>query len=130
MLSETKKLRVNIDDFTMKCLIGKGFFGEVHLATENVTRDVYAIKKIPKASFAQAKEERNIMAVSRSDWIPALQYAFQVSIFLRYLYTTSKLFFNESPKVVSIRDRLNELFEIVLWPYIKCFCNIVFFFAL
>lgn len=79
VVNETKKLRVNIGDFRIKCLIGKGFFGEVHLATENITRDVYAIKKIPKASFAQAKEERNIMAISRSDWIPALQYAFQVS---------------------------------------------------
>ncbi|XP_031624942.1 uncharacterized protein LOC116341786 [Contarinia nasturtii] len=76
-VSETKKQRVNINDFKIKDLIGKGFFGEVHLAIENITRDVYAIKKIPKSSFAQSKEERNIMAISRSDWIPKLQYAFQ-----------------------------------------------------
>lgn len=79
IVSETKKQRVNIDDFNIKSLIGKGFFGDVHLAVEKVTRDVYAIKKIPKSSFAQSKEERNIMATSRSDWIPKLQYAFQVS---------------------------------------------------
>lgn len=78
-MDDVKKLRVNIDDFTTKTLIGKGFFGEVHLAVENVTRDVYAIKKIPKATFAQSKEERNILAFGRSDWIPTLQYAFQVS---------------------------------------------------
>lgn len=77
-MHETKKLRVNINDFRIKDLIGKGHYGEVHLAIENVTNDVYAIKKIPKISYAQSKE-RNIMAISQSDWIPALQYAFQVS---------------------------------------------------
>lgn len=71
-------MRVKVEDFTIKSLIGKGYFGEVHLAIENVTRDVYAIKKIPKTTFAQSKEERNVMAISRSEWIPTLQYAFQV----------------------------------------------------
>lgn len=79
-MGETKKLRANINDFDIKELIGKGFFGEVHLAIEKVTQDIYAIKKVPKISFAQSKEERNILAVSHSDWIPKLQYAFQVSI--------------------------------------------------
>lgn len=78
LITETKKLRVNINDFTLKSLIGKGYFGEVHLAVENVTKDVYAIKKMPKASFMHAKEERNVMVVSDSEWIPTLQYAFQV----------------------------------------------------
>lgn len=80
VIAETKKLRVNINDFSVKCLIGKGYFGEVHLAIENVTKDVYAIKKMPKSSFVHAKEERNIMVTSDSEWIPALQYAFQVSL--------------------------------------------------
>lgn len=79
VVAEAKKLRVNIADFTVKSLIGKGYFGEVHLAIENVTKDVYAVKKMPKASFVHAKEERNIMVISDSEWIPALQYAFQVS---------------------------------------------------
>lgn len=70
-MGEVKKMRVKVEDFTIKSLIGKGYFGEVHLAIENVTRDVYAIK--------QPKEERNVMAISRSEWIPTLQYAFQVN---------------------------------------------------
>lgn len=74
-----KKLRVNIDDFIVKKLIGKGYFGEVHLVVENITHDVYALKKIPKLNFTQSKEERNILAISRSEWTPTLQYAFQVS---------------------------------------------------
>lgn len=77
-VQETKRLRVNINDFQIKDLIGKGYYGDVHLAIENVTHDRYAIKKIPKISFAQSNE-RNIMAISRSDWITSLQYAFQVS---------------------------------------------------
>lgn len=79
--TEMKKLRVNINDFTLKTLIGKGYFGDVFLAIENITRDVYAIKKMPKASFIHSKEERNIMVVSNSVWIPSLQYAFQVNHF-------------------------------------------------
>lgn len=78
-LDDVKKLRVNIDDFTVKKLISKGYFGEVHLVVENITHDVYALKRIPKINFRQSKEERNILAISRSDWIPTLQYAFQVS---------------------------------------------------
>lgn len=74
-----KKLRVNNDDFIVKKLISKGYFGEVHLVVEKVTRDVYALKRIPKINFKQSKEERNILAICRSDWIPTLQYAFQVS---------------------------------------------------
>lgn len=90
-LNSVRKLRVNIEDFTLKNLIGKGYFGEVHLAFENVTRDVYAIKKIPKTSFVHSKEERNILAINRCDWIPTLQYAFQVSLFLFFfLYLFAK----------------------------------------
>lgn len=81
VFSEMKKLRVNISDFTLKTLIGKGYFGDVYLATENVTKDVYAIKRMPKSSFVHSKEERNIMVVSNSVWIPSLQYAFQVREF-------------------------------------------------
>lgn len=78
-VSEIKGLRANINDFTIKDLIGRGHFGEVFLAKEKITNDAYAIKKMPKSTFAQSKEERNILAISHSDWIPSLQYAFQVS---------------------------------------------------
>lgn len=79
-MNQTKKLRVNINDFTIKDLIGKGYFGEVYLAVEHVTHDVYAIKKMPKTSFAQSKEERNILANNKTEWLPSLYYAFQVSV--------------------------------------------------
>lgn len=83
IVNQTKKLRVNINDFNIKDLIGNGYFGEVYLAVENVTHDVYAIKKMPKTSYAQSKEERNIMAINKSEWLPSLYYAFQVSVVKR-----------------------------------------------
>lgn len=64
----------------MKDLIGKGYFGVVHLAAEKATGDIYAIKTIrksPMTSSLQVKEERDIMASRSSEWITALQYAFQ-----------------------------------------------------
>lgn len=73
---------MNINDFSVKSLIGKGFFGDVYLATERTTNDVYAMKKILKNSAittAQLKEERDIMATTTSEWITSLQYAFQVN---------------------------------------------------
>lgn len=76
-------MRVNINDFRVKTLIGKGYFGDVHLATEKTTNDVYAIKKILKSgaiTSSQLKEERDIMAISTSEWITSLQYAFQVNV--------------------------------------------------
>lgn len=81
VIKETNNLRVNINDFRVKTLIGKGYFGDVHLATEKTTNDVYAIKKILKSSAvttSQLKEERDIMAFATSEWITSLQYAFQV----------------------------------------------------
>lgn len=64
----------------MKDLIGKGYFGVVHLASEKATGDIYAIKTIrksPMTSSQQVKEERDVMASRSSEWITALQYAFQ-----------------------------------------------------
>lgn len=84
VIKEANTLRVNIEDFSIKSLIGKGYFGEVHLASERSTKDIYAIKKIRKSmtvTSAQVKEERDIMAFKTSEWITSLQYAFQVSLF-------------------------------------------------
>lgn len=95
VIKETNNLRVNINDFRVKTLIGKGYFGDVHLATENVTNDVYAIKKILKSgaiTTSQLKEERDIMAIATSEWITSLQYAFQVIVFSQMLSQADFLF--------------------------------------
>lgn len=84
VIKETNSLRVNIDDFYVKSMIGKGYFGEVHLVQEKSTKDIYAIKKIRKSmtvTSSQVKEEREIMSSAKScEWITSLQYAFQVCV--------------------------------------------------
>ncbi|XP_055624614.1 citron rho-interacting kinase [Toxorhynchites rutilus septentrionalis] len=79
IIKETRTMRVNVNDFNVKNLIGKGYFGEVHLVSEKKTGEVYAMKKMRKAivTSTQIHEERDIMAARRSDWITPLQYAFQ-----------------------------------------------------
>ncbi|KAI8120196.1 Citron Rho-interacting kinase [Lucilia cuprina] len=79
IMEETNRLRVNVEDFSVRTLIGKGYFGNVHLVVERLTGDVYAMKKIKKSvvTTSQVKEERDIMSKRCSEWITNLQYAFQ-----------------------------------------------------
>uniref|UniRef100_A0A182WBH5 non-specific serine/threonine protein kinase n=1 Tax=Anopheles minimus TaxID=112268 RepID=A0A182WBH5_9DIPT len=79
IIQETRERRVNVHDFDVKCLIGKGYFGEVHLVAERHTDRLYAMKKMTKESVSstQVRAERDIMATRRSEWITPLQYAFQ-----------------------------------------------------
>lgn len=84
-MDDTRQLRVNLSDFEIKKLIGRGHFGEVQLVKEKQTRDVYAMKTLKKSetlkqeSVALYEEERDIMAEATSPWLTKLQYAFQDS---------------------------------------------------
>lgn len=84
-VTELGRLRVNVTDFEIKGVIGRGHFGEVHLVKEKQTGDLYAMKtmkkSVKKVSF---EEERDIMARTRSVWLTSLKYAFQddCSLFL------------------------------------------------
>ncbi|XP_050504436.1 citron Rho-interacting kinase [Diabrotica virgifera virgifera] len=88
-IKHVKRLRVNITDFEIKNVIGRGHFGEVHLVKEKQTGDVYAMKTMKKfgsdISRTNFKEERNIMAFTNSSWLTSLQYAFQDSTYLVYI---------------------------------------------
>ncbi|XP_012254353.2 citron Rho-interacting kinase [Athalia rosae] len=83
MMADTQRLRVNLSDFEVKKLIGRGHFGEVQLVKEKQTGDVYAMKTLKKSealkqeSVALYEEERDIMAEATSPWLTKLQYAFQ-----------------------------------------------------
>ncbi|KAM8708815.1 hypothetical protein ACLKA7_015737 [Drosophila subpalustris] len=77
IVEETRQLRVNADDFVIKALIGKGYFGNVHLVVERQTSDVYAMKKIKKSMVTTSQVERDIMSRRNSEWLTNLQYAFQ-----------------------------------------------------
>lgn len=90
LIYEVKQLRVNITDFEVKNVIGRGYFGEVHVVKERQTGDVYAMKKVRKFESSEQKaavfeEERSIMAISESPWLTSLQYAFQDNINLYFI---------------------------------------------
>lgn len=88
-IKEIKHLRVNISDFEIKNVIGRGHFGEVHLAKERQTGDLYAMKTLRKfdneISHTSYEEERNIMAFSHSNWLTSLQYSFQDNTYLFFV---------------------------------------------
>ncbi|CAH1118647.1 unnamed protein product [Phaedon cochleariae] len=90
-IKEIKQLRVNISDFEVKNVIGRGHFGEVHLIKEKQTGDVYAMKTIRKLETGNDSNrmsfsiERDIMAFSNSHWLTSLQYAFQDNTYLFYV---------------------------------------------
>ncbi|CAF1315214.1 unnamed protein product, partial [Didymodactylos carnosus] len=81
--SDIKEKRVNLDDFSMLKVIGRGAFGEVHLVRKKTSGQVYAMKTLSKFEMLKRSdsaffwEERNIMAFSNSDWIVRLYFAFQ-----------------------------------------------------
>ena len=53
-VQELQRLRVTIDDFDMKDVIGHGHFGKVHVVRERCSGDVYAMKILRKSdTFAQ-----------------------------------------------------------------------------
>nr|XP_023022952.1 citron Rho-interacting kinase [Leptinotarsa decemlineata] len=88
-VKEIKKLRVNITDFEIKNVIGRGHFGEVHLVKEKQTGDIYAMKTVRKfendLNRMSFEIERNIMAFSNSHWLTTLQYSFQDSTYLFFV---------------------------------------------
>jgi citron Rho-interacting kinase len=49
IVSEVRWLRVNILDFEVKKVIGRGHFGEVQVVREKQTGDVYAMKTLRKS---------------------------------------------------------------------------------
>lgn len=78
-MNDLERLRVNITDFEIKCVIGRGHFGEVHLVKEKQTGDLYAMKTLKKLerNVVAFEEERDIMARACSVWLTSLKYAFQ-----------------------------------------------------
>ena len=85
MVHNYNKLRVNINDFQVKRVIGRGKFGEVKLVKEKSSGAVYALKVMKKtgeSSSAFFSDERDIMARNSSPWLTKLDYAFQDGTYL------------------------------------------------
>nr|CAI5863093.1 unnamed protein product [Callosobruchus analis] len=88
-IKEIKQLRVNLSDFEIKNVIGRGHYGEVHLVKERQTGDVYAMKAMRKFEndmvHISFEEERDIMISANSYWLTSLQYSFQDNSYLYYI---------------------------------------------
>jgi len=103
------KLRVNIGDFQVKRIIGRGNFGDVKLAKEKCTGAVYALKVMKKGgdhTTAFFSEERDIMARNNSPWLTKLDYAFQDS---NYLYLAME--YHCGGDLLSLMDRHDNMLE-------------------
>ncbi|XP_069684092.1 citron rho-interacting kinase isoform X2 [Periplaneta americana] len=112
LVSELRCLRVNISDFEVKKVIGRGHFGEVQVVREKQTGDVYAMKTLRKSdtlsqqAAAFYEEERDIMAHASSPWITTLQYAFQD---MHNLYLVME--FHPGGDLLALLDRFDGLLE-------------------
>ncbi|XP_056008615.1 citron Rho-interacting kinase-like isoform X2 [Ostrea edulis] len=111
-IAEVKKLRISMEDFEVKDVIGRGHFGEVQVVREKSTGTVHALKTLHKhETLAQHEisffeEERDIMALSNSPWITKLHYAFQDSL---NLYLVME--FHAGGDLLSLLSRYDDIFE-------------------
>ncbi|XP_022099481.1 citron Rho-interacting kinase-like [Acanthaster planci] len=111
-INEVKNLRIDINDFEVKKVIGRGHFGEVQLVRERISGDVYAMKTLrkddtlSKENIAFFEEERDIMARASNEWLTHLQYAFQDGT---NLYLVME--FHPGGDMLSLLSRFDDVFE-------------------
>ncbi|XP_026204273.1 citron Rho-interacting kinase isoform X2 [Anabas testudineus] len=83
VVSELRALQPGLHDFELRAVVGRGRFAEVKVVREKATGDVFALKVMDKAVLRSQEnvvfheEERRILALNSSPWIPQLLYAFQ-----------------------------------------------------
>ncbi|XP_047203634.1 citron rho-interacting kinase isoform X4 [Girardinichthys multiradiatus] len=83
VVSELRALQPAVHDFELCAVVGRGRFAEVQVVREKATGDVCALKVMKKSALRSQEnvvfheEERIILALNNSPWIPQLLYAFQ-----------------------------------------------------
>ncbi|XP_064210252.1 citron rho-interacting kinase isoform X4 [Anguilla rostrata] len=83
VVSELRELQPGPRDFDLRGVVGRGRFAEVQVVKERATGDIYAMKIMNKTclrsmdNMASYEEERGILSLNSSPWIPQLQHAFQ-----------------------------------------------------
>ncbi|KAL6463747.1 hypothetical protein MHYP_G00281380 [Metynnis hypsauchen] len=83
VVAELQQLQPGKRDFEVRGVVGRGRFAEVQVVKERATGDIYAMKVMDKSclrtqdNVAFYEEERAILALSSTPWIPQLQHAFQ-----------------------------------------------------
>ena len=60
VVTKLRKIRVNVGDFELKKVIGRGHFGEVHLVKEKQTGNVYAMKVMKKKDTLEKQNVRQL----------------------------------------------------------------------
>uniref|UniRef100_A0A3B3B8F6 Citron Rho-interacting kinase n=1 Tax=Oryzias melastigma TaxID=30732 RepID=A0A3B3B8F6_ORYME len=82
-VSELQALQPGLQDFEYRAVVGRGRFAEVQVVREKATGDVCALKVMKKEVLRTKdnvvfyEEERRILSMNSSPWIPQLLYAFQ-----------------------------------------------------
>lgn len=80
-----RQTHVNLSDFKIECLLGKGAFGKVFLVTKKDTGELYAMKCLRKDMIEQRNQkihtqtERAILGQVNCPFIVQLRFAFQTS---------------------------------------------------
>uniref|UniRef100_A0A4W6CR15 Citron Rho-interacting kinase n=1 Tax=Lates calcarifer TaxID=8187 RepID=A0A4W6CR15_LATCA len=83
VVSELRALQPGVHDFELRAVVGRGRFAEVQVVREKATGDICALKVMDKTvlhtqeNMVFHEEERKILALNNSPWIPQLLYAFQ-----------------------------------------------------
>uniref|UniRef100_A0A3Q1EG32 Citron Rho-interacting kinase n=1 Tax=Acanthochromis polyacanthus TaxID=80966 RepID=A0A3Q1EG32_9TELE len=83
VVSELQALQPVPHDFELRAVVGRGRFAEVQVVREKSTGDVCALKVMSKTVLRTQEnvifheEERRILSLNSSPWIPQLLYAFQ-----------------------------------------------------
>ncbi|XP_062271555.1 citron Rho-interacting kinase [Scomber scombrus] len=83
VVSELQALQPGFQDFEVRAVVGRGKFAEVQVVREKASGDVCALKVMDKTVLRTQEnvvfheEERRILALNSSPWIPQLLYAFQ-----------------------------------------------------
>jgi len=83
-LLRMRRVRMRIEHFQVLALIGQGAFGKIFLCRKQDTKEILALKKMPKSSLqlrnkaTHIRTERDVLAKSYiSPWLVHLVYSFQ-----------------------------------------------------
>lgn len=83
LLLRMSRIKMSIYQFESISIIGRGAFGEVRLCKDKYDGEIVAVKKMKKEDLHKknqilhVKAEKEILCISKSEWIVKLKYSFQ-----------------------------------------------------
>lgn len=83
---QAPQVKVNVEDFDLLKVLGKGSFGKVMMVRKKDTRKIYAMKTLRKQALVKrnqllhTKTERSILQSIKHPYLTTLTYAFQVCV--------------------------------------------------